>query len=163
MAGKRPKHDEKLKEQHLAEFREQLAFERLQERNPQQWVAFQRVHKLVDIQEQMEGGCFPPGGCFLHASVAGSETFCVRRVTGIDLDAYQATFEIYGDEELDEGIVVLPLETVEWFGFPSQAVPPGIHFQGFTGFTAPRTAGSPRPRAETDQQPSAGTDGDGPA
>lgn len=133
--GRSKKQDEELKEKHLAEFREQLAYERLQERNPAQWVAFQRVHKLVDIQEQLEGG-FPDGACFLHATTVGNQHFRVRKITGIDLDTFQVTLEIYGDEELEEGIVVLPLEQIEWFGFPARAVPIH-HFEGFIGI-APR-------------------------
>ncbi len=128
---KRPR-DETLKEKHLAEFREQLAFERLQERQPAQWVAFQRVHKVVDVQEGLDGGAFPDGACFLHASTVGSQHFRVRRVTGIDLDTFQVSLEIYSDDELEEGIVVLPLEQIEWFGFPARAVPIH-HFQGFVG------------------------------
>jgi hypothetical protein len=132
----KPSKEQQLKEKHLAEFREQLAIERLQERNPAQWVAFQRVHKLADIQEKLDGGVFPDGACFLHATTIGSQHFRVRRVTGIDLDSFQVSIEIYSDDELEEGIVVLPLEQVEWFGFPSRAVPIH-HFQGFIGVTGP--------------------------
>ena len=148
------KKDDTLKERHLAEFREQLAFERLQERNPAQWVAFQRVHKLVDIQEQLDGGVFPDGACFVHASVVGCQHFRMRKVTGIDLDTFQVTFEVYGDDDVEEGIVVLPLEQVEWFSFPARAVPPH-HFQGFVGI-APMPGGSvsvKAPRAEAADAP----------
>lgn len=146
--GKTKKEDA-LKEKHLQEFREQLAFERLQERNPAQWIAFQRVHKLVDIQEDLEGGAFPDGACFLHASTVGSQHFRVKKITGIDLDTFQVSVEIYGEDELEEGIVVLPLEQVEWFGFPSRAVPTH-HFEGFLGISMPRggVATVKGPRAE---------------
>jgi hypothetical protein len=150
------KKEEALKEQHLAEFREQLAFERLQERNPNQWIAFQRVHKIVDIQEDLEGGAFPDGACFLHATTIGSQHFRLRKITGIDLDTFQVSLEIYSDDELEEGIVVLPLEQVEWFGFPARAVPTH-HFQGFVGI-APMPTGSVSvkgPRAEAGETPSA--------
>jgi hypothetical protein len=146
--------DEKLKEQHLAEFRESLAFERLQERNPTQWVNFQRIHKLVDIQEQLEGGLFPDGACFLHANTVGQQHFRVKRITGIDLDTFQVSVEIYGDDELEAGIVVLPLEVVEWFGFPARAVPT-VHFEGFIGMGQARSGAGvvKAPRAESDNAP----------
>lgn len=145
------KKEEELKEKHLQEFREQLAFERLQERNPAQWVSFQRVHKLVDIQEDLKDGVFPDGACFLHASTVGSQHFRVKKVSGIDLDTFQVSVEIYGDDELEEGIVVLPLEQVEWFGFPARAVPTH-HFEGFLGIAPPRGQGGTSmkgPRAES--------------
>lgn len=132
MPKDRKKQEAAHRARHFAEFREQLAFERLQERNPQQWVAFQRAHKLVDIQGELEGGEFPDGACFLHATTVGNQHFRVKKITGIDLETYQITLEIYGDEDLEEGIVVLPLEQLEWWGFPARAVPT-IHFEGFLG------------------------------
>ncbi len=110
----------------------ELALERFQEEKPQMWLQSQRIGKLVDIQNQLDGDQFPEGSCFLHTTTGGTNAFCVRRITGIDLDTCQVTLEIHGDEELEGGIVVLPLESIEWFGFPSKAVPIGIHFQGFT-------------------------------
>ncbi len=148
--------EDKLKEKHLTEFREQLAYERLQERNPGQWIAFQRVHKVVDIQEDLDGGTFPDGACFLHATTVGSQHFRVRKVSGIDLDTFQVSLEIYADDELEEGIVVLPLEQIEWFGFPARAVPTH-HFQGFVGIAPwPGQSGVSvkAPRAEGDSAPS---------
>ena len=32
---------------------------------------------------------------------------------------------------------MLPLETLEWFGFPAKAVPIGIHFEGFISRSKP--------------------------
>jgi hypothetical protein len=147
------KKEASLKERHFAEFSEQVAFERLQERHPQQWIAFQRVHKIVDIQEDMEGGAFPDGSCFLHATTVGSQHFRVRKISGIDLDTFQVTLEIYADDDLEEGIVVLPLEQLEWFGFPSRAVPIH-HFQGFVGIAPMPGQGGVSvkgPRAEADE------------
>ena len=145
--------EEELKAKHYAEFREEVAFERLQERNPAQWIAFQRAHKIVDIQEELEGGVFPDGACFLHATTVGSQHFRVRKISGIDLDAFQVTLEIYSDDELEDGIVVLPLEQLEWFGFPSRAVPTH-HFQGFIGIAPMPGQGGVSvkgPRAEAEQ------------
>ncbi|MEK7413825.1 MAG: hypothetical protein AAB263_10975 [Planctomycetota bacterium] len=149
---------EDLKEKHLREFREELAFEHLRERNPAQWVSFQRVHKLVDIQEELEDGAFPDGACFLHATTVGNQHFRVRKITGIDLDTFQVTVEIYSDEELEAGIVVLPLEQIEWFGFPSRAVPIH-HFEGFIGIAPmPGQGGlsARTPRAEAGTPPATG-------
>ena len=151
----KPSREAALREKHLGEFREQLAFERPQERNPQQWVAFQRAHKLVDIQEELESGQFPDGACFLHATTVGNQHFRVKKLTGIDLDTFQVTLEIYGDEDLEEGIVVLPLEQLEWWGFPARAVPTH-HFQGFVGIAPMPGQGGvsvKAPRAEAGDEP----------
>jgi hypothetical protein len=82
----------------------------------------------------------------LHANTVTSHDFCVKKITGVDLDTCQVTIEIYGDEELEGGIVVLPLETVEWFGFPAKAVPIGVHFEGFISRSKP---GEAKPAAES--------------
>ncbi len=122
-----------VKDRYLAEFRRQLALERFQQERPQLWLQSQRVGKLVEIQEQLENEQFPKGSCFLHANLVGTQSFCVRRITGIDLETCQVTLEIFTDEEAEAGIVVIPLETVEWFAFPAKAVSMGMHFEGFTG------------------------------
>lgn len=116
----------------LSELHREMALERFQSEKPQMWLQSQRVAKLVEIQESLDAEAFPEGSCFLHASTVGMHTFAVKRITGIDLDTCQVTVEIFGDEELEQGVVVLPLESIEWFGFPSKAVPLGIHFEGFT-------------------------------
>ena len=127
---------EKVREEVLGEVKQQLALDKFQEERPQLWLQSQRIGRLVDVQGQMEDGGFPEGSCFLHANTVAFATFCVKKVIGIDLDTCQVTIEIYGDEHLEAGVVVLPLETIEWFGFPAKAVPTGIHFQGFTGHLA---------------------------
>lgn len=136
----------KLKEAILDEFKQQQALDRFREEKPQLWMQSQRVSKLVDIQGQLDDNVFPEGSCFLHANTVTSHSFCVKRITGIDLDTCQVTMEIYGDEELEGGIVVLPLETIEWFGFPAKAVPIGVHFEGFV--TKPHHEA--KPEGETD-------------
>lgn len=128
--AKRP--DDHVRERHLAEFKRQMELERFQSERPQLWLQSQRVGKLVEIQNQLDQEVFPQGSCFLHANLVGSQSFCVKKITGIDLDTCQVTLEIYGDEEVEGGIVVLPLETIEWFAFPAKAVSMGVHFQGFT-------------------------------
>lgn len=136
----------KLKEAILDEFKQQQALDRFREEKPQLWMQSQRVGKLVDIQGQLDDGMFPEGSCFLHANTVTSHSFCVKRITGIDLDTCQVTMEIYGDEELEGGIVVLPLETIEWFGFPAKAVPIGVHFEGFV--TKPHHETTPEGEAD---------------
>jgi hypothetical protein len=116
----------------VAELHREMALERFQSEKPQMWLQSQRAAKLVEIQENLEDEAFPEGTCFLHASTVSMQTFALKRITAIDLDTCQVTIEIFGDEELEAGVVVLPLESIEWFGFPSKAVPIGIHFEGFT-------------------------------
>src|SRR3954469_25818985 len=111
MAKRNGNGEDSAKEKHLEEFKRQLALERFQEERPQLWLQSQRVGKLVDIQRQLEKENFPEGSCFLHGNLVGSQSFCVKKITGIDLDTCQVTLEIYGDEDLEGGIVVLPLET----------------------------------------------------
>lgn len=137
----------RLKERLFAEWREQMAVERLQERNPMHWVAFLRIRRVVDIQEQLEGGVFPDGACFLHASTAAPQHFRVRRIVGVDIEALQVSVEIYADDELEEGIVLLPFEHIDWFGFPARAVPTH-HFQGFVSLPTVSANGAAGPRAE---------------
>lgn len=148
--AKRVKHGtEQIKQKHYAEFQRQLALDRFRDEKPHLWLQHLRAMKLTEVQEELADECFPPGSCFLHANTVSTQQFCVKRVTGIDLDTCQITIEIYGDEELEQGIVVLPLESVEWFGFPAKAVPVGVHFEGFTG-SAPRET---KPKPETEPQP----------
>lgn len=123
----------KVRDEVISDVKRQLALDRFQEERPQLWLQSQRVTKLVEVQNQLEDETFLEGSCFLHANTVAFSTFCVKKVIGIDLDVCQVTVEIYGDEHLEGGVVVLPLETIEWFGFPARAVPTGIHFQGFTG------------------------------
>jgi len=152
--GEKKPHD--TREKYLAEFRRQVALERFQEERPQLWLQSQRVGKLVEIQEQVDGEMFPEGSCFLHASLVGTQSFCVKRITGIDLDTCQVTLEIYHDDDSDGGIVVLPLETIEWFAFPAKAVSMGVHFQGFTGaLSDPRNVNSSLLRDSADKEAAA--------
>jgi hypothetical protein len=102
-----------------------------QKRNLQMWAQAQRLGKLIAIQQGTEGREFPPGCCFLHAALPSVTSFCIRRVVEVDLDACTATIEIHGDDELEAGHVVLPLEAVGWFGFPAKAVAVGVRFRGF--------------------------------
>lgn len=121
----------RLKERHLAEFQHDLALERFREERPNLWLQFTRVKRLLAIQAQLPDETFPPGCCFLHGSFTGIHSFCIRRVTDVDLDTCQITVEVHGDEDLEEGHVLLPLESIEWFGFPARAVPTGLHIVGF--------------------------------
>lgn len=101
-------------------------------RNQGLWLQAQRLGKLVAIQSGLADERFPPGCCFLHANVPSVTSFCLKRIVEIDLNAACLLLEIYGDEELEEGHVMVPLEAVGWFGFPGKAVPVGTSFAGFT-------------------------------
>ena len=146
MTAKKPL-NHRTRQKVLAEIHREMAIERFQSEKPQMWLQSQRVAKLVEIQEQLDTEAFPEGSCFLHTTTVGTNAFAVKRITGIDLDTCQVTIEIFGDEELEMGVVVLPLESIEWFGFPSKAVPIGVHFEGFTK-THPRPTHSQGPATE---------------
>ena len=115
-----------------------LSASRWQRRNPQMWAQAQRLGKLLSIQQGTDGREFPVGCCFLHAALPSVNSFCVRRVVEVDLEACTVTLAIHADEELAAGHVVLPLEAIGWLGFPDQAVGVGVRFHGF---------GDPGPRA----------------
>lgn len=131
----------------LSEFRQQLALERFQEEKPQLWLQSQRIGKLVDIQGELPGEEFPDGSCFLYASTVGQQAFPVKRVTGIDLDTCQVTLEVWGDEQTEVAMTVLPLESLEWYSFPAKAIPVAVHFQGFTGTGRTTPAEAERPKS----------------
>ena len=128
----------KVREEVVTEMQQQMAMDKFEQERPQLWLQSQRVMKLVEVQTELENEEFPEGSCFLHASTVGFSSFCVKKVIGIDLDTCQVTIEIYGDEHLEAGVIVVPLEAVEWFGFPAKAVSNGIHFEGFTHHIAPQ-------------------------
>ena len=140
MSKARPTKDQKarVREEVISEMHQQMALDKFQAERPQLWLQSQRVMKLVEVQSELENEEFPEGSCFLHANTVGFNSFCVKKVIGIDLDTCQVTVEIYGDEHLEAGVIVVPLETVEWFGFPAKAVPTGIHFEGFTHHLTPQ-------------------------
>ena len=150
MPARRRPSRESMREQIAAELRRDAAIEQFRHEKPQQWVQFQRLNKLNEIQERLDEGAFPEGSCFLHANLVGTQRFCVKRLTGVDLDTCQATIEIWGDDDAEGGSVVLPLETIEWFAFPARALPVEVHFQGFVGPSA-----KPPPKKPTAQEPAA--------
>jgi hypothetical protein len=123
----------KAREDAVSDFKRELTLERFREANPQLWLQSQRIGRVLEIQSSMPNQCFPEGSCFLHANLVTVSSFCVKRIQEVNLDTCQVTVEIHGDEDLEAGIIIIPLENVEWFGFPSTAVPIEIHFQGFTG------------------------------
>ena len=116
----------------LSEYRQGQAMERFRKEQPQFWLQAQRLGKVLEIQQQIEGNAFPPGCCFLHANLVSVSHVCVKQIREVNLETCQVTIEIHGDDNLEEGIVIIPLETIEWFGFPAKAVPVGVHFQGFS-------------------------------
>ena len=101
-------------------------------RNHGLWLQAQRVVKLITKQSEQPDGCFPPGNCFIHANVPTVNSFCIKRIVEIDLSTATLFMDIYGDEELQEGSVLLPLEAISWFGFPGQPVLVSTVFAGFT-------------------------------
>jgi hypothetical protein len=148
----------RIRDKALSEFQRKLALEKFQEERPQLWLQSQRLRKLVDIQDKLAARHFAAGSCFLHANTVSFSSFCIKRVIGVDLDTCQATIEIYGDEHLEAGVVMIPLEVIEWFGFPTTAVSTGIHFEGFEGamLKAPSAATAPAPPAAIAAPPAKG-------
>jgi len=126
----------------------QRSLAHLRQRSPHLYMQVQRIGRLMEIQSRMKDDAFPPGCCFLHANVVTVSNFCVKQIKEINLETSQVTVDIHGDEHLEAGIVLLPLETIEWFGFPSTAVPIEIHFHGFT--SAPGRRPNPALPATTD-------------
>lgn len=133
--GDTPDQEQLLREQITAELQQQLALERFQKEQPELWLQASRLGSLMELQEQCEGAHFPPGSCFLYAAVPVYQCFPLRRVLNVDLDTCQTRLEIYGDGDLEEGTVTLPLETVSWYGCPQNAIP--LHF-AYSGFTTTR-------------------------
>ena len=125
--------DPEVREQILDEFREQAALEQFQKERPDLWLQVQRVGKLMEYQGNLEDQCYREGACFLHTGTPNYSCFSIRQVMEIDLDTCMVTLEIYSDHELDEGVIMLPLEAIAWFGFPANATPVDFTFQGFTG------------------------------
>ena len=101
-------------------------------RNQGLWLQGQRLGKLIAMQSRLPDEFFPPGCCFIHAALPTVNSFCVKRIIEVDLGTATLLLEIYGDEELEAGHVMLPLESLGWFGFPAKAVPVGTMFAGFT-------------------------------
>ncbi|TVR14848.1 MAG: hypothetical protein EA401_03695 [Planctomycetota bacterium] len=124
-----------LREQITAELHQQLALERFQKEQPELWLQASRLGALMELQEQCQDAHFPPGSCFLYAAVPVYQCFPLRRILNVDLDTCQTQLEIYGDGDLEEGTVTLPLEAISWHGFPKDAIP--LHFP-YSGFTTSR-------------------------
>lgn len=129
----------KARERELRDFKRELSLDRFREANPQLWLQAQRVGKLLEVQAEMPDHAFPEGSCFLHANLVTVSSFCIKRIQEVNLESCQVTVEIHGDEDLEAGVVIIPLETIEWFGFPSTAVPIEIRFRGFTGLEGEAT------------------------
>jgi hypothetical protein len=129
-----PQHPEQeaLRAEISAEFQHELAMERFQQEHPDLWIQVNRMGNLMELQEECENGLFPPGSCFIYANVPCYQNFAVKRVLGVDLDTCQTQLDIYGDSELEEGTVILPLESISWYGFPQNAIPLNFAYSGFS-------------------------------
>ncbi|TVR45143.1 MAG: hypothetical protein EA402_04935 [Planctomycetota bacterium] len=115
-----------------AELQQEVMMQRFREEHPDLWMQVNRLGRLMSLQEDCEGGEFPPGSCFLYAAVPGFHCFAVRKVLGVDLDTCQVSLDIHSDGELEEGTVMLPLEAVSWYGFPKHAIPLAFPYSGFS-------------------------------
>lgn len=123
---------EALRAQISAELQQQMAMERFQQEHPDLWMQVNRLGRLMTLQEDCEDCVFPAGSCFLYANVPGFQCFAVKKVLGVDLDTCQVTLDIHSDGELEEGTIMLPIETVSWYGFPKDAIPLSFPYSGFS-------------------------------
>lgn len=124
---------ESIREQILSEIQEQEALEEFRQTRPDMWLQVMRLGHLLELQEEFKQEIWPEGSCFLYASVPENQSFCVRRVLDVDLETCTVALNIYADEDLEEGTVLLPLESIAWFGFPKNAVRVGRkRLRGFT-------------------------------
>jgi hypothetical protein len=122
-----------IRQQILSEIQEEEALEEFRQTRPDMWVQVLRIGRLLELQEDLEEEIWPEGSCFLHANTSAFQSFCVRKVLDVDLETCTVAVSIYGDEELEEGTVLLPLENLSWIGFPKNAVTVGRRrFRGFT-------------------------------
>lgn len=127
---RRQSHDEKVKAEILAQMQEQAAIEKFQRERPELWLHVQRVARLMAMQTRLPEQTFPPGACFLHTNLPDQHCFCLKRVLEVNLETCTATVEIHEDNELTEGIAVLPVEHITWLGFPAHAVPLTFEMRG---------------------------------
>jgi hypothetical protein len=112
-------------------FEQALAATHFGKRSPQLLLQARRIGKLLAIQQNIEGNEFPPGVCFLHVNLPSTDSLCVRSLVEFDLDAATVIVAIHGDQELEAGHVLLPLEGIAWIGFPDVQVQVGVPFAGF--------------------------------
>lgn len=123
---------DEVREAIINDFLEEAAFEEFKQARPDLWMQVKRLNKVLDLQDDSEDQCFQSGTCFIHTNTPDYQGFCVKRVIEIDLESCMVVIEIYGEDELRPGVVMLPLETIAWFGFPTEKVAMDVHFRGFT-------------------------------
>ncbi|MFW5830417.1 MAG: hypothetical protein ACOCXA_09175, partial [Planctomycetota bacterium] len=103
-----------IREQILSEIQEQEALEEFRQNRPEMWLQVMRVGRMLELQEDLDDEIWPEGSCFLHANTVGFQSFCVRRVLDVDLETCTVALSIYGDEDLEDGTVLIPLEAISW-------------------------------------------------
>lgn len=123
---------EEIREAIISDFLEEAAFEEFKQARPDLWMQVKRLSKILALQDETDDQCFESGTCFVHTNTPDYQGFCVKRVIEIDLESCMVVIEIYGEDELRPGVVMLPLESVVWFGFPTEKVPMDMRFRGFT-------------------------------
>ncbi len=120
-----------------AELAQQAAVDKFQAERPDLWIHVQRVAQIIDWQEEAEAGCFPPGSVFLHTGLPDQQVFSLKRVLEISLDTCCTVIEIHGDNELEAGTAVIPLEAVTWIGLPAERIPLTFEMRGLTASEPP--------------------------
>jgi hypothetical protein len=151
-----------VRERVLDELRREQALEEFKESRPDFWMQVERLKRIIDHQERQPDNCFAKGACFVHVNLPDVSSLTLRRIDDIDLQSCLASIEIYEDDDLAAGTVLVPLEGISWFGFPEHHVANSFAFQGFTSGLIQRRdelpviVPEPEARAESpdDQPPS---------
>ena len=121
-----------VREQLLDELRREQAPEEFQATRPDAWMQVERVRRIIDYQEEMDDECFPKGSCFVHVNLPDVSSLSLKRVMDICLQSCLVSMDIYEDESLEAGMVLVPLEGISWFGFPEKHHNSKFAFRGFT-------------------------------
>ena len=123
---------DEVREQVLDELRREQALEEFQATRPDAWMQVERVRRIIDYQEEMDDESFPKGSCFVHVNLPDVTSLSLKRVMDICLQSCLVSLEIYEDDSLEAGMVLVPLEGISWFGFPEKHQNYKFAFRGFT-------------------------------
>lgn len=124
-----PEDQQALKERYYQEFLHPLSLENrvrfLQDQMPHVWSRIVLLEFLQRLQQE-RGGHFEESVAFIHASTAqGGVAFNVKTVGQIDYFGHVIYIETYQHEDVEPGVVVLPLDTILWVGVTDEPLNKG--------------------------------------
>ena len=94
--------------------------ERFQQEHPDLWIQVNRMYGKFDgAPGGVRKRTFPSGSCFIYANVPCYQK--LRRKTGVlgvDLDTCKPRSTSTAIASLKKVHIVLPLESISWYGFP---------------------------------------------